>query len=264
MPRRCGPDDRRAGSGPGTRRTRVDRLLVERGLAPSRTQAQAAIAAGNVVVADRVVVSPAEALPHDAPLAVRAPAHPYASRGGLKLAHALDRFGIDPAGAVALDLGASTGGFTDVLLKRGAARVYAVDVGRGQLAAALAADPRVVVCDGVNVRALSAAMVPEVPDIVVCDVSFISLRLALPPALDLARPGARLVALVKPQFEVGRAMVGKGGIVRDAAARSAALEAVAGWLAARPGWRVDGVTESPVRGGGGNVEYLLAGCRTPD
>jgi 23S rRNA (cytidine1920-2'-O)/16S rRNA (cytidine1409-2'-O)-methyltransferase len=246
------------------RKMRVDRLLVERGLTPSRVRAQAAIAAGNVTVADRVVASAAEALPHDAPLVVRAPAHPYASRGGLKLAHALDHFEIDPAGAVALDLGASTGGFTDVLLKRGAVRVYAVDVGRGQLAAALAADPWVIVCDGVNARALSAAVVPEAVDLIVCDVSFISLTLALPPALDLARVGARLVALVKPQFEVGRALVGKGGIVRDAAARAAACKAVADWLGSRPGWRMDGMTESPVRGGSGNIEYLLAGRRTPD
>jgi 23S rRNA (cytidine1920-2'-O)/16S rRNA (cytidine1409-2'-O)-methyltransferase len=243
------------------RKVRADRLLVERGLAPSRARAQAAIAAGNVVVADRVVAGAAEMLPHDAPLIVRAPAHPYASRGGLKLAHALDHFGIDPAGAVALDLGASTGGFTDVLLKRGAARVYAVDVGRGQLAPGLAADPRVIVRDGVNARALSAALVPEAPDIVVCDVSFISLTLALPPALDLARAGARLVALVKPQFEVGRALVGKGGIVRDAAVRAAACEAIADWLGVQPGWRVDDVTESPVRGGSGNVEFLLAAHR---
>lgn len=264
MPRRCGPEARAARPAPAGTRIRADRLLVERGLVSSRTQAQAAIAAGNVTVAGRRVASPAEALPHDAPLAVRAPPHPYASRGGLKLAHALDHFGIDPAGAIALDLGASTGGFTDVLLRRRAARVYAVDVGRGQLVPALAADPRVVVRDGINGRALSAGVVPEALDIIVCDVSFISLTLVLPAALDLARDGARLVALIKPQFEVGRALVGKGGIVRDAAARAAACEAVAGWLRVRPGWRVDGLVESPVRGGSGNVEYLLAAGRTAD
>jgi 23S rRNA (cytidine1920-2'-O)/16S rRNA (cytidine1409-2'-O)-methyltransferase len=175
----------------------------------------------------------------------------------MKLAHALDVFRIDPGGKIALDLGASTGGFTDVLLARGARRVYAVDVGHGQLVERLRADPRVVAIGGVNARELSRAHVPEPIDLIVCDVSFISLTLALPAALDLAAPGAELVALVKPQFEVGRGKVGKGGIVREPALHEQACAKIAAWLAARPGWRVLGTIPSPIEGGDGNREFLV-------
>lgn len=240
---------------------RVDRLLVERGLVTSRAKAQAAIVAGHVLSAGRVIDSASAQLDVDVPLELHANAHPYVSRGGLKLAHALDQFAIDVAGVVAVDLGSSTGGFTDVLLRRGVARVYAVDVGHGQLAPALAADPRVIVRDGINARALCEADIPEPIDLIVCDVSFIGLRLALPPALDLAVSGAHLVALIKPQFEVGRAHIGKGGIVRDQAAREAARNGIAAWLAAQHGWRVFGLTESPVQGGSGNIEYLIGARR---
>ena len=240
---------------------RADRLLVARGLVPSRTQAQEAIESGRVFSAGRAVARAAETLPEDAPLEVRPPAHPYVSRGGVKLAHALDHFGIDPDGAVALDLGASTGGFTDVLLRRGARRVYAVDVGHGQLAPEIRNDPRVIALEGVNARYLTSADIPDPIDLIVCDVSFISLTLVLPPALDLVRPGSCLVALIKPQFEAGPGGVGKGGIVRDPAVRDAARAKIADWLAAQPGWAVEGTVESPIAGGDGNREFLLAARR---
>ena len=186
------------------------------------------------------------------------PDHPWVSRGGVKLAHALEAFHIDVAGRRALDVGASTGGFTDVLLRRGAARVYAVDVGHGQLDWRLRNDPRVVVRERVNARALGREHVPEPVDLVVCDASFIGLATVLPAPLALARPGARLVALVKPQFEAGPKQVGKGGIVRDPAVRAAAVKRVGDWLETALGWRVLGVVESPIAGAGGNVEFLLA------
>jgi 23S rRNA (cytidine1920-2'-O)/16S rRNA (cytidine1409-2'-O)-methyltransferase len=185
------------------------------------------------------------------------------SRGGLKLAHGLDHFGIDPAGMVALDVGASTGGFTDVLLRRGAVRVYAVDVGHGQLDWRLRNDPRVVVLEQINARHLSREHVPEPVDLVVTDVSFISLELALPTALALARPGASLIALIKPQFEVGKGQVGKGGVVRDPALHQAVCARIARWLGEEQGWRVLGVSESPITGPKGNREFLI-GARRPD
>ena len=210
---------------------------------------------------DRRLDKPGHAVAADTPLEVRGRDHPWVSRGGVKLARALDRFTIDPTGRICLDVGASTGGFTDVLLTRGAARVYAVDVGFGQLAWKLRCDRRVVVLDRTNVRDLGPAQVPEPVDLIVSDVSFISLTLALPAALALAAPEARLVALVKPQFEAGRGQVGKGGVVRDPEVRAAVCERVAGWLSAQPGWRVVGVIESPIAGADGNIEYLLAGLR---
>jgi len=185
--------------------------------------------------------------------------HPYVSRGGVKLAHGLDHFAIDPADAVALDIGASTGGFTDVLLQRGARRVYAVDVGHGQLDWRLRQDERVIVRERCNARYLTRAEIPDPLDLVVCDASFISLKTVLPAALDLARPGAALVALVKPQFEVGKGRVGKGGVVRDPALHNEVCADIAAWLGDRPGWRVLGLTESPIRGPEGNVEFLIAG-----
>ncbi len=238
---------------------RLDSLVEERGLAPTRSQAQALIRAGKVFSADLRLDKPGHSVPADIALEVRGPAHRWASRGGLKLAHAIERFAIDVSGRVGLDIGASTGGFTDVLLAHGAARVYAVDVGRGQLDWRLRRDPRVVVLERLNARHLSAEHIPEPPGIVTCDVSFIGIELALPPALDLAVPSAHLIALIKPQFEVGRGDVGKGGIVRNEAARAAACERIAAWLGGRPGWRVLGLTESPIAGAEGNREWLVAG-----
>ena len=235
---------------------RLDQALVARGLAPSRARARALIEAGGVRVDGAVATRPAAAVPPGAALAVEADPNPWVSRAGLKLEHALDAFGLDPAGAVALDLGASTGGFTQVLLARGAAEVWAVDVGHGQLAPALCADPRVRVREGLNARDLAGAGLPP-PGFVVADLSFIALAKALPPALALARPGATLVALVKPQFEVGRGRVGKGGIVRDPAAVAEAVAGVRAFLETE-GWSVLGETPSPILGGDGNAEVLVA------
>ncbi len=236
---------------------RADRALVARGLVESRTRAQALIAAGLVRCDGRPVAKPSEEIAAAAELSVTGRDHPWVSRGGVKLAAALDAFGLEPAGRICLDLGASTGGFVDVLLGRGAARVYAVDVGQGQLAARLRADPRVVSLEKTDARALSPALVPEPLDLLSADLSFISLPRALPAALSLVAPGGRLVALVKPQFEAGRAAVGKGGIVRDEAARRAAVAKVRDWLAAQPGWTVAGLIDSPIAGGDGNREALL-------
>jgi 23S rRNA (cytidine1920-2'-O)/16S rRNA (cytidine1409-2'-O)-methyltransferase len=242
-------------------RKRLDELLVERGHADSRVRAQALILAGLVYCGERRLEKPGTRVAPDAPLMVRGRDHPWASRGGIKLAHALDHFAIDPAGLVCLDLGASTGGFTDVLLARGAARVYAVDVGTGQLAWKLRSDPRVIVRERLNARELAGAHVPDVIDLVTADVSFISLTLVLPPALALVSDRAQLVALIKPQFEAGREQVGRGGIVRDPEVRQSVCERIAAWLAAQPGWRVLGVAESPITGADGNIEYLLAARR---
>jgi len=238
---------------------RADLLLVERGFFESRARAQEAIAAGLVKADGDVVRKPSQGLPDTARIEAAAP-HPYVSRGGVKLAAALDAFSVDPAGLAVLDVGASTGGFTDVLLRRGALRVHAVDSGHGQLHPALANDPRVVMLEGTDARRLDGGLVPQAPDLVVADVSFISLTLALPAALALARPGARLVALIKPQFEVGRAHVGKGGIVRDPSARDAACRRVTDWLAAS-GWAIEGLIPSPITGGDGNVEFLVCAMK---
>jgi 23S rRNA (cytidine1920-2'-O)/16S rRNA (cytidine1409-2'-O)-methyltransferase len=217
--------------------------------------------AGVVFSGERRLDKPGAEIASDALLEVRGRDHPWVSRGGLKLAHALDQFAIDPFGLICLDIGASTGGFTDVLLSRGARRVYAVDVGRGQLAWKLRADPRVVVLERLNARDLSREHVGEPIDLIVCDVSFISVTLALPPALALTAPAARLVVLIKPQFEAGKEQVGKGGIVRDPAVRRAVCDRLADWLEAQPGWRALGVVESPIAGADGNIEYLLGGIR---
>jgi 23S rRNA (cytidine1920-2'-O)/16S rRNA (cytidine1409-2'-O)-methyltransferase len=235
--------------------------MVERGLAESRAKAQALVLAGQVFSGERRLDKPGQRIAPDAPLEVRARAVPYVSRGGLKLAHGLDHFGIDPAGMVALDVGASTGGFTDVLLRRGAVRVYAVDVGHGQLDWRLRNDPRVVVLEQINARHLSREHVPEPVDLVVCDVSFISLELALPPALALAQPGAALIALIKPQFEVGKGQVGKGGVVRDATLHERVCGDLFRWLEDDQRWHVLGVTESPITGPKGNREFLIAARR---
>lgn len=242
-------------------RQRADLLLVERGLAESRAKAQALILAGLVLSDTRRVDKAGDLLPADAPLTVKGQDHPWVSRGGLKLVEGLDRFGIDPAGLVCLDVGASTGGFTDVLLARGAARVYAVDVGHGQLAWKLRQDERVVVLEKTNARHLSAEQVPEPVDLVVCDASFIGLATVLPAPLALARPGAALVALIKPQFEVGKGRVGKGGVVRDPELHREVCDTVSSWLSGLAGWRVLGIAPSPILGPEGNKEFLIAARR---
>ncbi len=240
---------------------RLDQLLVERGLAENRSRAQAVVLAGQVFSGERRLEKPGTPLAEDVAIEIRGAPHPYVSRGGLKLAQALDHFALDPTGLIALDVGASTGGFTDVLLQRGAAKVYAVDVGHGQLAWKLRSDPRVVVIERFNIRNITPAQVPEPPQAIVCDVSFIGLETALPAALALAAPGAFLVALIKPQFEVGKGQVGKGGIVRDPALHDAVCRRIEAWLANLPGWRVLGIVPSPISGADGNIEFLIAGRR---
>ena len=240
---------------------RLDQALVAAGLAPSRARAQALIAAGVVRLDGAPAARPATRVPAGARLELTGNPLPYVSRGALKLLHALEAFGLDPAGAVALDLGASTGGFSQVLLEAGAAEVWAVDVGHGQLAPAVRDDPRVRAIEGLNARDLTAAHVPPL-DWIVADLAFISLAKALPPALGLARPGAVLVALVKPQFEVGPERVGKGGIVRDPAAAEDARAGVRAFLSGAE-WRVVGEAASPILGGDGNAEYLVAARKGP-
>jgi 23S rRNA (cytidine1920-2'-O)/16S rRNA (cytidine1409-2'-O)-methyltransferase len=241
---------------------RADQLLVEQGLAESRARAQSLILAGLVFAAGRRVDKPGTAISPDVALSLKGRDHPWVSRGGIKLAHALDRLGWDVAGAVALDVGASTGGFTDVLLHHGAARVYAVDVGHGQLAWALRSDPRVVVLERTNARHLTAADIPEPVDLITCDASFISLDKVLATPLTFAKPSARMVALIKPQFEAARAEVGKGGVVRDPAVHDRVCREVAEWVAKQPGWEVVMIERSPITGPEGNVEFLLGAERS--
>lgn len=244
-------------------RIRLDEMLVRRGLAPSRARARDAILRGHVTVAGRRVAKAGAPVAGDAEITVDDPALRWVSRAALKLVAGLDAFGVDPSGQACLDVGASTGGFTQVLLSRGAARVTAVDVGHGQLDPAVAGDSRVVAFEGLNARELSPSHVPEPVGLIVADVSFVSLKLALDRALDLAAPGANLVALVKPQFEVGRKALGKGGIVRDPAAADSAARAIADWLAGR-GWTIVGLIDSPIAGGDGNREFLLGARRDDD
>jgi 23S rRNA (cytidine1920-2'-O)/16S rRNA (cytidine1409-2'-O)-methyltransferase len=241
---------------------RLDKLLVERGLVESRARAQALVQAGLVWSGDTRLDRSAAILDSNAPLDLRGRDHPWVSRGGVKLAHALDQFAVDPAGAIALDIGASTGGFTEVLLARGAKRVYAVDVGHGQLAEKLRRDARVVTLEHRNAREVTRADIAEAPDIIVCDASFISLAVVLPASLALAAPGARLIALIKPQFEAGKGAVGKGGVVRDPDLRREICERIAAWLATQPGWEVRGLVESPLLGGDGNVEFFIYATKT--
>jgi 23S rRNA (cytidine1920-2'-O)/16S rRNA (cytidine1409-2'-O)-methyltransferase len=237
-----------------TRRVRADRVLVERGMFESRAQAQAAIAAGLVTADDVPVRKASDQISADAVIRA-APAHPYVSRGGIKLAHALDYFGFDPNGRVCLDVGAATGGFTEVLLARGARRVYAVDVGHGQLHPRLLALPRILAFEHIDIRKLDRMLLPELPDVLVVDASFISLKLVLPATLALARLPARLVALIKPQFEAGRAHL-KKGIVRDPAVHAQVCDDIAAFVASL-GWTLAGVIASPILGGDGNREFLL-------
>ena len=236
---------------------RADQLLVDQGLAETRARAQALILAGLVSAGGRRIDKPGTSLPPETPLALAGRDHPWVSRGGVKLAFALDHFAIPVSGATALDIGASTGGFTDVLLANGAARVHAVDVGRGQLAWKLRQDPRVIVHEGMNARYLSRAAIPEPVDLIACDASFIGLLTLLPAPLALAAERALLVALIKPQFEAGPMEVGKGGVVRDPAVHEAVCQRVAQWVAAQPGWSVIGIAPSPLQGPAGNREFLL-------
>ena len=240
---------------------RIDQLLVARGLAESRTRAQALVLAGLVFDGTRKIAKAGETIADNAEVTVKGRDHPWVSRGGIKLAHGLAHFHWDVAGVTAIDVGSSTGGFTDVLLKGHAARVYAVDSGTNQLAWALRQDPRVVVLEQLSARLLTAVHIPEAIDMIVCDASFISLAKVLAVPLGFAAPAARLLALIKPQFEAGRGEVGKGGVVRDAAIHDRVCTQVADWLAAQPGWRVAGITPSPITGPQGNVEFLIAGVR---
>jgi 23S rRNA (cytidine1920-2'-O)/16S rRNA (cytidine1409-2'-O)-methyltransferase len=236
---------------------RADQLLVDRGLAESRTRAQALILSGNVFSGEARIDKPGHQIADDAAVDVRGRDHPWVSRGGMKLAHGLKVFSLDVAGRVCLDIGAAHGGFTHVLLEAGAAKVYAVDVGKGQLDWSLRNDPRVTLLEGVNARHLTAEQVPDAPEVVVCDASFIGLQTVLPAALALAAPGAELVALIKPQFEVGKARVGKGGVVRDTALHDEVCATIRDWLMAEMGWTVLGICPSPVKGPAGNVEFLI-------
>jgi 23S rRNA (cytidine1920-2'-O)/16S rRNA (cytidine1409-2'-O)-methyltransferase len=239
---------------------RADQLLVSRGLAESRSRAQALIMAGVVFSGERKLAKAGDMLAEDAALEVRGKDHPWVSRGGIKLAHGLEHFGFDVAGAVALDVGSSTGGFTHVLLSGGATKVYAVDVGTNQLAWKLRQDSRVVVHEQTNARNLDRSIVPEAIDVVVCDASFISLAKVLEAPLKLAKAGAKLVALIKPQFEAGREEVGKGGVVRDPAVHERVCGEARAWVQSQ-GWSVIGVTPSPITGPEGNIEFLLGAVK---
>lgn len=239
---------------------RIDQLLVDRGLAESRTRAQALVMAGLVFANTRKIDKPGQTVADDAVIDVKGRDHPWVSRGGIKLAHGLDHFGWDVTGLVAIDVGSSTGGFTDVLLTRGAARVYAVDSGTNQLAWKLRQDPRVIVHEQTSARVLTADHVPELVDLIVCDASFISLSKVLAVPLEFATDTARALVLVKPQFEAGRDEVGKGGVVRAAAVHARVCDAAAAWFVGQ-GWDVAGMTTSPITGPEGNVEFLLAATR---
>ncbi len=239
---------------------RVDQLLVERGHAESRTRAQALVLAGTVFSGETKIAKPGQTLPADAPLEVRGRDHPWVSRGGIKLAHALEAFDLDPTGITAMDIGSSTGGFTDVLLTKGAAHVFAVDSGTNQLAWKLRQDPRVTVLEQTSARVLTPDHITAPCSWVVCDASFISLAKVLEVPLKLAAPRCQLVALIKPQFEVGRAEVGKGGVVRDPVLHQRVCDEVRGWLEGL-GWTVQGIVESPIKGPEGNVEFLISAQR---
>jgi 23S rRNA (cytidine1920-2'-O)/16S rRNA (cytidine1409-2'-O)-methyltransferase len=250
------------GAGPMSKalKVRVDQLLVERGLAESRTRAQALVLAGTVFSGETKIAKSGQTLLADAPLEVRGRDHPWVSRGGIKLAHAIEHFGLDPAGVTAMDVGSSTGGFTDVLLSKGAEHVFAVDSGTNQLAWKLRQDPRVTVLEQTSARLLTPVLIDRPCSWVVCDASFISLAKVLEVPLKLAAPQCRLVALIKPQFEVGRGEVGKGGVVRDAALHARVCEEVRAWLEGS-GWQVQGIVESPIKGPEGNVEFLISAQR---
>ena len=239
------------------KKQRVDQLLVSRGLAENRTKAQALILAGVVYNGQVRIDKPGHQVVADILIEVRDRPHPWVSRGGVKLAHGLERFSLNVKGNVCIDVGSSTGGFTDVLLQKGAEKVFAVDVGRGQLDWRLRNDERVIVLEGVNARHLDEIQVPEPPSIIVCDTSFIGLRTVLPAALNLAAPVACLLALIKPQFEVGKGNVGKGGVVRDPELHRQVCDKICNWLSGEMGWNVKGIEQSPIKGPKGNVEFLI-------
>ncbi len=239
-------------------KSRLDILLVERQLANTRAKAQALIAAGKVYSNEVKLDKAGHMVADDIPLIIREAEHPWVSRGGMKLAHGLTYFSIDPKDKICLDVGASTGGFTDVLLTHSARKVYAVDVGHGQLDWKLRQDPRVIVLEKTNARYLDNAIIPEAPEIIVCDASFISLKTVLKAPLVLAAPKATLIALIKPQFEVGKGNVSKGGVVRDENLHKAVCDDIRHWLEAGENWHVFGITESPVKGPKGNTEFLIA------
>jgi 23S rRNA (cytidine1920-2'-O)/16S rRNA (cytidine1409-2'-O)-methyltransferase len=245
-----------------TKKIRLDQLIVDRGLAESKTRAQALVMAGHVFVGDTKAAKPGQQIGEDAAVTVKGSDHPWVSRGGIKLAHALKEFGIDVAGVVGIDVGSSTGGFTDVLLTNGAARVYAVDSGTNQLAWKLRQDERVIVHEQTSARILTDAHIPEAVDLIVCDASFIGLAKVLQRPLTFAKPDAQLVALIKPQFEAGREEVGKGGVVRDEAVHKRVCDDVSAWLEAS-GWAVRGLTASPITGPQGNIEFLVWARNAP-
>ena len=246
---------------PGFAKQRADQLLVDRGLVETRSRAQALILAGKVFTGTRRVEKSGQPMPPDAPLEISGQDHPWVSRGGLKLAHALTHFNLSPAGRTCLDIGASTGGFTDVLLANGAAKVHAVDVGHGQLAWRLRSDPRVVVHERTNARHLTADAIADPIEALVCDASFIGLGTLLPNPLALCVPGAWAVALIKPQFEAGPGQVGSKGVVRDPAIHQSVCDRVQGWWSGLAGWTVLGIVESPITGPEGNREFLIAARR---
>ena len=239
---------------------RADQLLVDRGLAESRTRAQALILAGLAFVGDRKIDKAGQQIADDADVSVKGRDHPWVSRGGIKLDHALSHLGWDVAGAVAIDVGSSTGGFTDVMLSRGVVRVYAVDSGTNQLAWKLRQDERVIVHEQTSARILTPTHIPEPVDLIVCDASFIALSKVLPVPMSFAKPGARMVALIKQQFEAERHEVGKKGVIRDAAIHARVCAEVRGWLESE-GWQVIDLVESPITGPEGNVEFLIAATR---
>jgi 23S rRNA (cytidine1920-2'-O)/16S rRNA (cytidine1409-2'-O)-methyltransferase len=237
---------------------RLDQLLVDRGLVENKTRAQAIVMAGLVLSGTHRLDKPGHKVNVDIPLIIKGLEHPWVSRGGVKLAHGLDYFNINPEGLVSLDIGASTGGFTDVLLNSFAKKVYAVDVGYGQLAWKISQDERVVVLDKTNARYLCRDQVPELVDLVVCDASFIGLEVILPASMALTAPRAHMIALIKPQFEVGRGNVGSGGVVRDKKLHYDVIKRLQSWINEQCGWSVLGVTESPLKGADGNKEFLIA------
>ncbi len=240
-----------------TKKIRADVALVDRGLVESRTKAQALIMAGTVYSGETKIIKAGQPIKDDQELTVRSKEHPWVSRGGMKLAKAIDEFNINLAGATVIDVGCSTGGFTDVALTNGAAKVYGVDVGHGQLAWKIRGDERVVVLEKTNARFLTSELIPDAIDLVVCDASFISLKTVLPAALALVKDGGAVAALIKPQFEVGKGRVGKGGVVRDPVLHQEVCDDISAWLDSLEGWTVIGITESPIKGPEGNIEFLI-------